>query len=80
MRCRGMPTYRISVVNDEFALENEEEHPDADAAVEQAIKGALAVGSETILTGKLFLGEKVVVIDGNYRQHFIVAVGATRLK
>lgn len=44
MRYGCMPMYQISVVNEEFTVENEEEHRDADAAVEEAIKGALAVG------------------------------------
>ena len=80
VRCGCMPTYLISVVNEEFAVENEEEHPDADAAVEQAIKGALAVGPEAIIAGKAFFGAEVVVSDGNRGQRFIVAVGATPIQ
>ena len=79
MRCGCMPTYLISVVNDEFAVHDEEEHPDADAAVEQALKGALAVGSEAVLAGKMFFGAEVVVSDGNKHQRFMVAIGATPL-
>lgn len=75
-----MPTYQISVVNDEFAVETEEVHADASSAVEQAIKGALAVGAEQVVAGKLFFGAEVVVTDGNSRQRFVVAVGASPLK
>lgn len=80
MRCDGMPTFHITVVNDEFAIEDEEEHSDAAAAVEQAIKGTLALGSEAVLAGKMFFGAEVTVSDGNERQRFMVAVGATPLK
>ena len=79
MRCGNMPTYLISVVNDEFSVQNEEEHSDPDAAVEQAIKGALAVGCEAIVAGKMFFAAEVVVSDGNDRQRFMVAVGASPL-
>jgi hypothetical protein len=80
MRFGSMPMYLISVVNEEFAFENEEEHPDADAAVEQAIKGALAVGSEAIVSGKSFFGAEVTVSDANDRQRYMIAIGATLLK
>jgi len=80
MRYGSMPTYLISVVNDEFVVEDEEEHPNADSAVEQAIKGALAVGSEAVLGGKSFFGAEVMVSDGNKQQRFMIAIGASRLK
>ena len=75
-----MPTYLIRVVNDDFTVENEEDHADADAAIEQAMKGALAVGSEAVLTGKTFFGAEVSVSDGERSQRFMVAVGATPLQ
>ena len=80
MRCGCMPTYLISIVNDEFTVRDEEEHPDADAAVEQAIKGTLALGSEAVLAGKMFFGAEVVVSDGSKHQRFMVAVGVTTLQ
>lgn len=80
MRCGVMPTFHISVVNDDFIVDDDEEHPSADAAVEQAIKGALAVGSEAVLSGKMFFGAEVTVSNGSDRQRFMIAVGATTLK
>ena len=53
--------------------------PDADAAVEQAMKGTLALGSEAVLAGKMFFGAEVVVSDGIKHQRFMVAIGATPL-
>ena len=75
-----MPDYLISVLSGEFAVENEEEHADAEAAIEQAIKGALAVGSEQVLTEKPFFAAEVTVSDGNVRQRFMVAVGVSPIK
>jgi hypothetical protein len=75
-----MPTYLISVVNDEFAVENEEDHPTADDARSQGIKGALEVGTEQVLAGKSFFAAEVTISDGNSRQRFVVAVGASPLK
>lgn len=80
VRSDGMPTYMISVLNDEFCVENEEEHADASLAIHEAIKGALAVGAEQILSGKNFFGAEVSVSDGNSRERFVVALGANRLK
>jgi hypothetical protein len=75
-----MPKYLVRVVNDEFRAENEEEHPDAAAAAEQAIRGALEVGVEQILLGKRFFGAEVTVADGNIYERFVVSVGASPLK
>ena len=75
-----MPSYQIAVVNEEFTVESVEEHSDREAAAEQAIKGALAVGSEQVLAGKQFFGAEVTVSDGNSRQRFVVAVGVSPLK
>ena len=75
-----MPKYLVRVVNDEFRAENEEEHPDAAAAAEQAIRGALEVGVEQILLGKRFFGAEVTIADGNSRERFVVSMGASPIK
>ena len=80
MRCGGMPKYLISLHNDEFRAENEEEHLDAAAAAQEAIRGALEVGVEQVLLGKRFFGAQVTVADGNSRERFVVSVGASPLK
>ena len=80
MRCGGMPKYLIQLVNDEFRAENEEEHPDAEAAAKEAIRGALEVGVEQVLAGKPFYGAEVTIADGNSRERFVVSVGASPLK
>jgi len=80
VRCVGVPTFLMTVVNEDFLAENEEELSDAAAAAEQAIKGALAMGAEQVLAGKRFFGAEVVVSDGNSRERFLVAVGASPIK
>ena len=79
MRCGSMPIYQISVVNADFSVKNEEEHPDAAAAAGQGIKGALAVGLEAVLAVNSFFGAEVSVSDGESRQRFMVAVGVSPL-
>lgn len=75
-----MPKYLISVVNDEFRVENDMEHGDSNAASKEAIKGALEVGVEQVLSGKQFFGAEVMVSDGNSCERFVIAVGASPLK
>ena len=80
MRCVGVPTFLMTVVNENFLAEDEGELPDAAAAVKQAVKGALAMGVEQVLAGERFFGAEVVVSDGNIRERFLIAVGATPIK
>lgn len=80
VRCGGMPTYLMTVVNEDFRAENEQDLPDAAEAAKQAIKGALAMGAEQVLAGKLFFGAEVIVSDGNNHQRFVVAVGASPIQ
>ena len=70
----------MTVVNEDFLAENEQELPDAAAAAEQAVKGALTMGVEQVLAGKRFFGAEVVVSDGNIRERFVIAVGASPIK
>jgi hypothetical protein len=76
----AMPNFLIRVVNDEFIAENEEEHPSAEMATEQAIKGALSVGVDAIIAGKPFFAAEVIVAEGNARQRYAVAIGVSSLK
>jgi hypothetical protein len=70
----------MTVVNEDFCAENEQDLPDSVAAAEQAMKGALAIGVEHVLAGKRFFGAEVIVSDGNSRERFVIAVGATPIK
>lgn len=75
-----MPKYLISVLNDTFSVEDEEEHADGATAAEQAIRGALAMGSEQVLAGQNFFGAHVTVSDGANSEGFIVSIGVSPLR
>jgi hypothetical protein len=46
-----MPKYRISVINEEFTAVEERELPDADAARQEGLRGAIAMGADQIIDG-----------------------------
>ena len=79
MRYSRMPKYLISVLNDTFSVEDEEEHADGATATEQAIRGALAMGAEQVLSGQNFFGAHVTVSDGENCERFIVSIGVSPL-
>lgn len=75
-----MTNFEITVVNHEFTAVSEQELEDSDAAMAQALKGALAVGTEAVVAGNDFFGAEVIVSDGNFRERFMVAIGVSPLK
>jgi len=54
-----MPTFRISVLNETFSARDEHELATATAARNEAIRGALAIGSDEVVKGKQFFGAEV---------------------
>lgn len=76
-----MPTYGISVVNEEFTSHDEIECADQEAARKHAIAGALAVGAEQVAAGKAYFGAQVIIhLDGKELAQFVVSLGATPIK
>jgi hypothetical protein len=80
MRCRIVAVFQITVVNDKFASTSEQEFADADLATEQAIRGALELGTEQVLTGERFFGAEVLVAEGSSLERFVVAVGVSPIR
>ena len=75
-----MPTFRISVINAEFVVRNEHHCATIEAAREEAIRGALQIGTDEIIGGKGFFGAEVVVEDdGQIIDRFVVAIGSSPL-
>lgn len=72
--------YKISLINEEFRADNEEEHPNAADARTHALRGALEVGAEQILGGKMFFAAEVIVSQGNSQERFVVSLGTSPLK
>ena len=76
-----MPTYEISIINEEFASTSEHECESPVSAREQAIKSALAIGSEQVSAGKPYFGAHVILREGNKELiQFVVSAGASPLK
>ena len=76
-----MPTFRISIVNEDFSASEERELPDAQTARREALKGAIAIGGDHLVQGeKLFAAEVSVSEAEATNQRFVVTVSASPLK
>jgi len=76
-----MPKYRISVINEEFTAVEERELPDAEAARQEGLRGAIAMGADEICNGAHIFGAEVSVGEGDKpRKRFLVTVGTSSLK
>ena len=82
LRSRPMPTFRIDIVNEDFSATEERELADADAARQEALRGAVAMGADELCSGKamLFGAEVSVTEDDLPGKRFVVTVGASPLK
>jgi hypothetical protein len=77
----AVPTFRISVLNETFSACDEHELTTATAARNEAIKGALAIGSEEVAKGKKFFGAEVKIQQGDELiGRFVVSVGASPIE
>ena len=75
-----MPAYRISIVNKDFAASDEHELPSHEAALREALKGALEIGVEEVCGGVQFFGAEVgVECDGEVVERLVIAIGASCL-
>ncbi len=76
-----MSVFRISVVNETFRASDEHELATASEARMEALKGALAIGSDEVTNGKQFFGAEVTVEkDGELVERFVVSVGASPIE
>ena len=76
-----MPTYRVTVINQTFTACNEHELPSLEAARQQGVKAALAIGSDEVTKGKAYFGAEVRVQEGNKTiVRFVVSVGSSQLQ
>ena len=76
-----MPTYRINVVNQHFRSSNEQVLPSAEAARDEAIRGALQIGAAEVCTDRQFFGAEVSIeSDGEATSRYIVSIGVSSLK
>ena len=75
-----MPTYRIKVINGDFTASEERELPDAEAARQEAIRGAIAMGADHVCASESLFGAEVSIGEGDQpRRRFVVTVSASEL-
>jgi hypothetical protein len=75
-----MPTFHISVINDEFCSTNQYDCADAETARQTALRGGLDIGVEQVMGGKEFFGAEITVEHGSKRvAQFVIAIGSSSL-
>jgi hypothetical protein len=76
-----MPKYKVSVINEHFTSEDEVDCPNQEAALKQALKGALDIAGEHVASGQAFFGAEVVLNEESKRVlRMVISVGAAPLK
>jgi len=80
-RFAGMPTYRVSIVNEHFSQDGEHEAADVVTAWQSAIRAAIEIAADQVSHGAPFFGAEVTLDEGNKQiGRYVVSVGATPLK
>ena len=76
-----MPTYRVTIINEHFSQEGEQEAANAVEAWKKAIGSAIEIAGDQVSHGSPFFGAEVKIEEGsNLIGRYVVAVGATPLK
>ncbi len=75
-----MPTFQITVTNDEFISSDEVDLATSETAYAMALKSALEMGCDQMLQGRPVYGAEVTVSDGNAPQRFLVTIATSPLK
>jgi len=77
----GMPTYRVSIINEHFSQDGQHEAPDTVTAWKKAIKATIEIAADQVSHGNPFFGAEVRLEDGDKQiGRYVVSVGATPLK
>ena len=80
MRFAAVPTYKISIENEEFSSTQDYKCADDIAARRHAVGAVLAIAAEQVPAGKPFFGALVSIEGGSEEIRLIVSVGASPLK
>jgi hypothetical protein len=76
-----MPTYQITVHNEDFTASEEQDCAGPDQALKEAIKSAIAIATDHVANGKPFFGAEVMLEEGDKKiARYVVGIGASRLK
>lgn len=76
-----MPTFHITVYNEDFSASEDYDCASNVDALKQGIKSAIDIASDEVSSGKPFFGAEVMLEEGNTQLiRYVVAVGASLLK
>ena len=76
-----MPSYRVTIVNEHFSQDGEQEARDVVEAWQKAIASAITIAGDQVSHGNPFFGAEVTIEEGNKRiGRYIVSVAAAPLK
>lgn len=76
-----MPSFHISVINQNFESRNEHDLPTLDLARAEGIKGALQIGVAEVGVDKPFFAAEVRIdCDGEHLGRYVVSVGVSPLR
>jgi hypothetical protein len=76
-----MPTYRVTIINEHFSQEGEQESPNAVEAWKKALASTIEIAADQVAHGNPFFGAEVKIEEGNKLVgRYVVSVGATPLK
>jgi hypothetical protein len=75
-----VPSFEITVINDEFEASSEQNLSDWESARKAALQAALEVGTESVVGGKPFFAAEIILSDGTTHQRMVVSIGASPLK
>jgi len=76
-----MPTYRVSIINEHFSQDGEQEAPDVVTAWQKALRATIEIAADEVSHGNPFFGAEVKLEEGNKQiGRYVVSVGATPLK
>jgi hypothetical protein len=76
-----MPKYRITIVNEHFSQDGEQDAADNIEAWKSAISSAITIAADQVSHGNPFFGAEVTLAQGNKQiGRYVVSVGATPLK
>lgn len=76
-----MPTFSITVVNQDFESSNQRDLPTIESASSEAIKGALEIGMAEVGADKPFFAAEVkLAADGEQIGRYVVSIGVSPLR
>lgn len=76
-----MPTFNVTVINEDFTASDEHECQSQEVALKQAIKAAITIATDHVAAGKPYFAAEVLIEEDSKRiARYVIGVGASRLK